>query len=81
MRAMSSNRLAAARQQRLRRPSRSSEKSASGRSMENVTVRAPRLPRDRPRIAATSGSSAFSTTVAAWAKIRDLARAYAATDG
>ncbi len=34
-----------------------------------------------PRIAATSGSSAFNTTVAAWAKIRDLASAYAATDG
>ena len=32
------------------------------------------------RIADTSGSSAFSTTVAALAKIRALARAYSATD-
>jgi len=47
-----------------------SEKSTSARRVENVTTRAPSR-----RIAATRGSSAFSTIVLALANIRDLARA------
>jgi hypothetical protein len=45
--------------------------------MENVTVRTA----SARGMAQTSGSSAFNTTVTAFEKIRDLARAYAATEG
>ena len=81
MREMSSRALAAARQQRLapRAQQREIRVRRARRKMSRVRGARPR-PASARAWPATSGSSAFSTTVAAWANIRDLARAYAATE-